>query len=177
MVLLGLTLNIVRLIYLDAVPPERLTPAAAASVFDALVYFIRLGLRSVLVLFLAIAMLAWVTGPAAQPTAVRRGLGRGVAALRSGTDRAGLDTGAFGTTLHSLLTPIRIGILGVALLAYMMAGAPDGNLHGRRHRSRPARPACGRGAGPASSRGVHGPGVPGPVGHCSAEVSRITLSM
>ena len=126
MVLLGLTLNIVRLIYLDAVPPERLTPAAAASVFDALVYFIRLGLRAVLVLFLAIAVLAWVTGPAAQPTAVRRGLGRGVAAIRRGTDRAGLDTGAFGTTLHSLLAPIRIGILAVALLAYMMADHPTG---------------------------------------------------
>jgi hypothetical protein len=126
MVLLGLALNAFRIVYLDAVPPERLPPAAAAAIYDQLVGFIRLNLRAVLVVFLAVALIAWVTGPWAPAVAVRRATGRVVDMVRHGSDRAGLDTGAFGVALYNMRTPFRVGVLGVAVLVYVMAAHPTG---------------------------------------------------
>ena len=70
MLLLGALLNVFRQVYLGAVPAQ-LPQDAAASIYDTLVGFIRLNLRAVLVLFLAIAAIGWVTGPAPAPSAVR----------------------------------------------------------------------------------------------------------
>jgi hypothetical protein len=126
MVLLGALLNAFRIIYLDAVPPERVPPAAAAAIYDQLVGFIRLNLRAVLVVFLAVALIAWLTGPWAPAAAVRRAAGRAVDTVRHGSDRAGLDTGAFGVALYNMRTPLRAGVLGVAVVAYVMAAHPTG---------------------------------------------------
>ncbi len=67
MLLLGVTLNGFRAVYLNAVPPDVLPSDAAGSVYDQLAYFIRLNLRALLVLFLAIALIAWVIGPGTGP--------------------------------------------------------------------------------------------------------------
>ena len=126
MVLLGLALNAFRVVYLDAVPADRLPPNAAAAIYDQLVGFIRLNLRAVLVVFLAVALIAWVTGPWAPAVAVRRATSRAVEMVRHGSDRAGLDTGAFGVALYNMRTPLRVGVLGVAVLVYVMAAHPTG---------------------------------------------------
>ena len=63
MLLLGLALNAFRVVYLDAIPTDQLPADAAGVIYDQLVHFIRLNLRAVLVLFLAIAAVAWVSGP------------------------------------------------------------------------------------------------------------------
>ena len=126
MVLLGALLNAFRIIYLDAVPPERVPPDAAAAIYDQLVGFIRLNLRAVLVVFLAVALVAWVTGPWAPAAAVRRAAGRAVDTVRHGSDRVGLDTGAFGVALYNMRTPLRAGVLGVAVVVYVMAAHPTG---------------------------------------------------
>ena len=128
MLALGLTLNIFREVYLARVPPDRLPPNAAASVFDAVVHFIRLSLRSVLVLFLAAAAMAWVTGPGAAPTGVRGALTRGAGLLRHGTETVGLDTGRFGAALSTYRTQVRVTILALALLVYVMAAHPTGQF-------------------------------------------------
>ena len=72
MLLLGVGLNWFRVVYLGAIDPQQLPADAAAAVYDSLVHFIRLALRAVLVLFLAVAVIAWVTGPGPAPVAVRR---------------------------------------------------------------------------------------------------------
>jgi hypothetical protein len=126
MVLLGVLLNAFRVVYLDAVPPDRLPPDAAAAIYDQLVGFIRLNLRAILVVFLAVALIAWVTGPWAPAVAVRRATSRVVDMVRHGSDRVGLDTGAFGVALYNLRTPLRVGVLGVAVLVYVMAAHPTG---------------------------------------------------
>jgi hypothetical protein len=126
MVLLGIGLNAFRVVYLDAIPPDRLSPAAAGAVYDALTHFIRLNLRAVLVLFLAIAVIAWVTGPAPTPTAVRRGANHALDAVRHGSDRAGFDTGRLGVALDAYRTPLQAVVLGAALLIYVMAAHPTG---------------------------------------------------
>ena len=58
MVLLGAALNLFRITYLDAIPSDRLPADAAAVIFDQLVEFIRLNLRALLVISLAVAFVA-----------------------------------------------------------------------------------------------------------------------
>jgi hypothetical protein len=126
MVLLGAALNFFRIIYLDAVPPEQLSPEAAGAIFDQLAYFIRLALRSVLVLFLVIAAIAWVTGPQPAPTSVRHGATQALDSVRNRRESAGLNTGAFGEAVYTSRTAIRFVVLGIALLVYVMAAHPTG---------------------------------------------------
>jgi hypothetical protein len=126
MLLLGIALNAFRVVYLDAVPPDQLSPGAAAAVYDTLAHFIRLNLRAVLVLFLAVAAFAWVTGPGPTPTAVRRGGTSAIDVLRHGSDRAGLNTGRFGIAVDAYRTPLRAVVLGIALLVYVLAAHPTG---------------------------------------------------
>jgi len=126
MLLLGLALNAFRVVYLDAVPSDRLPADAAAAIYDQLVWFIRLNLRAVLVLFLAIAAVAWVSGPEPAPVALRAGVTRGLDLVRHGSDRAGLDTGPVGEFLGRYRVPIRGLVAGVVVLAYVLADHPTG---------------------------------------------------
>jgi hypothetical protein len=126
MLLLGLLLNGFRVLYLDAIPTDRIPVDAAEAVFDQIVSFIRLNLRAVLVLFLAVAVVAWVTGPQPAPAAVRRGATTGLSAFRHRRDRAGLGTGPVGEFLYTFRTPIRVAVLGGAVLIYLMADHPTG---------------------------------------------------
>jgi hypothetical protein len=126
MLLLGAGLNAARFAYLDAIPTNVLPQDAAAAIYDTLVHFIRLNLRAVLVLFLAVAAIAWVTGPATAPKAVRRGTTRALDVVRHGSDRAGLRTGPVGTAAYTYRTQLRVTVLGLALVVYVMAAHPTG---------------------------------------------------
>ncbi|HET8560480.1 MAG TPA: hypothetical protein VFL69_08195 [Marmoricola sp.] len=125
MLLLGLLLNAFRPVYLGALPPD-VSASAAGAVYDTLVGFIRLNLRAVLVLFLALALVAWVTGPSAAAVSVRHGSRRAVDFVRHGSEQAGIHTGAFGASLYRLRVPIRVGIAGVVVLVYVLAAHPTG---------------------------------------------------
>jgi hypothetical protein len=63
MLLLGLSLAVFRTIYLDALPAQVLPHDAAAVLYDTIVAYLRLGLRTILVLALVIAAGAFLTGP------------------------------------------------------------------------------------------------------------------
>jgi len=126
MVLLGALLNAFRIVYLDAVPADQLPQDAAGAIYDQLVGFIRLNLRAVLVLFLAVAAVAWVTSPWAPAVALRQGTNRAVDAVRHRSDRVGLRTGALGTSLYAARTPIRVGVAALVVLIYVMAAHPTG---------------------------------------------------
>jgi hypothetical protein len=128
MLLLGIALNAFRVVYLDAIPTDQLPVEAAGAIYDTLVGFIRLNIRAVAVLFIAVAFIAWVTGPVGAPAALRRGTTRAIGAVRSGGDRAGLNTGRFGEALGLYKTPIRVGVLGFALLLYVLRDHPTGGF-------------------------------------------------
>ena len=128
MLLLGLGMNIGREVYLNAVPTDQIPSDAAAAIYDQLVYFIRLSLRATLVVALAVAFVAWVTGPVGAPAALRRGTSRAIGAARSGGNRLGIDTGSFGVALWTYRTPIRFAVLGLALLLYVMRDHPTGEF-------------------------------------------------
>jgi hypothetical protein len=124
MLLLGATLNIFRPVYLDAIDPAVLPTDAAAVIYDQLVSFIRLSLRAVLVVFLAVAFGAWLAGPSGAST--RRALSAGVGWLRGGAERAGLDTGPVGAFVYRWKTPLRAVVIAVAALVYVLQDHPTG---------------------------------------------------
>jgi hypothetical protein len=126
MLLLGAGLNAARAVYLDAVPPDQLSPAAAASIYDTLVEFIRLNLRAVLVVALAVAVGAWLSGRSSGAIATRGGIARGFAAVRGGGDRVGLNTGPVGAWVHHYRTALRAVVIGGGVLVYVQAAHPTG---------------------------------------------------
>jgi hypothetical protein len=126
MLALGAALNLFRIAYLDAVPSDRLPADAAAVIFDQIVQFIRLNLRALLVISLAVAFVAWVTGPEQAPAAVRRGTTRALDAVRHRRDSAGLGTGPVGDFVYTYRMPLRTVVLGGAVLAYALADHPTG---------------------------------------------------
>jgi hypothetical protein len=128
MLVLGAGMNVGREVYLNAVPTDQVPADAAAAIYDRLVYFIRLSLRATLVVALAVAFLAWLTGPEGAPVALRRGTSRAIGAARSGGEHVGLDTGRFGIALWTHKTPIRVGVLGLALVLYVMRDHPTGTF-------------------------------------------------
>jgi hypothetical protein len=81
-----------------------------------------------LVVALAVSFVAWLTGPAGAPVALRRGTSRAIGAARSGGEHVGLDTGRFGIALWTHKTPIRVGVLGLALVLYVMRDHPTGTF-------------------------------------------------
>jgi hypothetical protein len=124
MLLLGAALNIFRPIYLNALDPSVLPTDAGAAIYDQLVGFIRLNLRAVLVVALAVAIAAWLTGPGGAAT--RRGLSGGVGWLRGGAEHAGLNTGPVGSFVYTWRTVLRWVIAGVAVLVYLLQAHPTG---------------------------------------------------
>jgi hypothetical protein len=126
MLLLGLALNAGRAFYLDAVSAQDISRTTAEVFYDTLVRFIRFNLRALLVLSLAIALVAWLTGPSTSATSVRRGGGRLLDTARTGSDRIGFDTGALGTFLHRNRVAIRGVLAGAVILVYVLADHPTG---------------------------------------------------
>ena len=123
MLLLGAALNVLRPIYLDALPASTST-AAAGAVYDQVVSFIRFALRALLIVALAVAIGAWLSSRSGAGAAIRRGIVRAIDALRSGTSRAGFNTGGFGVALATYKAPIRVGVLVVAAVLYLLLDHP-----------------------------------------------------
>ncbi|MDP9208261.1 MAG: hypothetical protein M3O65_07135, partial [Actinomycetota bacterium] len=74
MVVLALGLAVFRSIYLDAVPATVLPHDAAAVLYDTIVRFLRLGLRTILVLALVVAGGAFLSGRSVTAVRTRQGL-------------------------------------------------------------------------------------------------------
>ena len=123
MLLLGAALNVIRPIYLDALPASS-SQAAAGVVYDQLVSFIRLALRGLGIVALAVAIGAWLSSRSGPGAATRRGIVRTIDAMRSGTSKAGLNTGAFGVALGTYRAPIRVVVLVLAAVLYISVDHP-----------------------------------------------------
>ena len=126
MLLLGVLLNVLRPIYLDSLPSTVRSHAAAGVVYDALVAFIRLNLRAVMVVALAVAAGAWIAAPTGAPLALRGWLSRAAAWTRGTVGRTGLTTGPVGAFLYTYRTPVRALVIGGGVLAYALAAHPTG---------------------------------------------------
>jgi hypothetical protein len=123
---LGLSLAVFRTIYLDAVPAAVLPHDAAAVLYDTLVAYLRLGLRTILVLALVVAAAAFLTGQSATAVRTRQRLTVGIGRLRGGDEHAGWRTGPVGTWVYANKTLLRIAAVTLAALALVFWGQPTG---------------------------------------------------
>ena len=128
MVVLALGLTIFRTIYLDAIPSDVLPHDAAALLYDTVVRFLRLGLRTVLVLALIVAAAAFLTGPSVTAVRTRRGITTAIDRLRGGAEQAGWNTGPVGAWVYRNKTVLRIAAVSVAALALVFWGRPTGKV-------------------------------------------------
>ena len=127
MLLLGLTLAVLRPLYLDAVP-STLPHDAAASIYDTFVRFLRTSLRAVLVAGLVVAAAAFMTGGSVTAVNTRRALTRGIAKLRGGAESAGLHTGAFGPWVWAHKRVLRVGVVAAGAVALIFWTQPTAGV-------------------------------------------------
>ncbi|CAM5502629.1 hypothetical protein [Streptomyces aurantiogriseus] len=115
MVVLGVCLTVFRAVYIDHLPPGTNTDAAG-SVYDALVRFLRSGVRAVGALALVTALGAYLVGPSRVAVFTRHFCGRGIGAGRDVAASAGLRLGAVGRFVHRFKRWIGAAILVVAAI-------------------------------------------------------------
>ena len=125
MVVLALALTIFRSIYLDAVPASVLPHDAAAVLYDTIVRFLRLGLRTILVLALVVAAGAFLTGQSVTAVRTREGLSNAIGWLQG---RAGFSTGPVGAWVYANKRALRIGAVTLAALVLVFWGRPTGKV-------------------------------------------------
>jgi len=128
MVVLALALAIFRSIYLDAVPANLLPHDAAAVLYDTIVRFLRLGLRTILVLALVVAAGAFLSGQSVTAVRTREGLGRAIGWLQGGAEQAGFSTGPVGAWVYEHKRALRIGAVTLAALVLVFWGRPTGKV-------------------------------------------------
>jgi len=128
MVVLALGLAVFRSIYLDAVPARVLPHDAAAVAYDTIVRFLRLGLRTILVLALVVAAGAFLSGRSVTAVRTRQRLTGAIGWLQGGAEQAGLRTGPVGTWVYANKRALRIAAVALAALALVFWGRPTGKV-------------------------------------------------
>jgi hypothetical protein len=128
MVVLALGLTVFRSIYLDAVPATVLPHDAAAILYGTIVRFLRLGLRTILVLALVVAAGAFLTGRSVTAVRTRAGLTRAIGWLQGGAEQAGLRTGPVGTWVYANKRALPIAAVALAALILVFWGRPTGKV-------------------------------------------------
>ncbi|MET7456472.1 hypothetical protein ABZT03_32245 [Streptomyces sp. NPDC005574] len=121
MVVLLVALAVVRRVYLDAVPVGALPPDTAAAIFDTFLRFLRDSTRTLLVVFLIVALTAYLYGPGRPARWTRAMTHRGATAAGRTLSGAGLRTGSAGRWLgthHTWITGVAIGAGALTLLLW-----------------------------------------------------------
>ncbi|HTQ95110.1 MAG TPA: hypothetical protein VMK84_37010 [Streptosporangiaceae bacterium] len=124
MLVLAIGLLIARTIYLSSVPPTVLPGDAAAAAFDAMVYFIKVGLRVVLAVALVVAIGAFITGPSRTAIQTRSALKSGADWVRNFGERRGVSTGPVGEWTYAHRRALRIGAVALIGLIFVFWGHP-----------------------------------------------------
>ena len=124
MLILAIGLQIARGIYLGSVPSSVLPADAAAAAYDALVNFLRVGLRVVLLVGLVVAIGAFFTGPSRAAVGTRSGIKSGVDWIRHYGERRGVSTGPVGVWTYAHRRVLRIGAVALFALIFVFLGQP-----------------------------------------------------
>jgi hypothetical protein len=126
MLLLGTAVLIGRELYLGSIPPDVLPRETAAAAFDTVVRFLRTSMRTVFVLAIILAAAAYLTGPSAAATALRRGVAAGFDSLRASTGRpGGLAGERTGHALGTYRRPLRIGVIALGAFLVLIMDRPS----------------------------------------------------
>ena len=124
MLILAIGLEIARGIYLGSVPSSVLPADAAAAAYDALVNFLRVSLRVVLLVGLVVAIGAFFTGPSRAAVGTRSGIKSGVDRIRHYGERRGVSTGPVGVWTYAHRRILRIGAVALFALIFVFLGQP-----------------------------------------------------
>jgi|tagenome__1003787_1003787.scaffolds.fasta_scaffold20962019_3 hypothetical protein len=128
MLVLGLGIALFRSIYLNSLPLGILNHDAAASFYDTLVRFLRLGLRTVLVFGLIVALAGFFMGRSVTAVRARAGLSKGIAWLRGGAEKAGFRTGPVGAWVYTYKRVLWIAVIAIAALVLVFWDQPTGKV-------------------------------------------------
>jgi hypothetical protein len=110
--------NLGRSTYLDAIENAGRDTDAAAAVYDQVLGLLRLGLRTVAVLGLVIAVGLWLAGPGRVATRVREG----VTGLVRGRGEG--EATAVGRFVATYRTPLRVLVIGAGLVVLVVLSHP-----------------------------------------------------
>jgi hypothetical protein len=124
MVVLLVALAVMRRVYLDSVPPTALPADAAAAIYDTFVRFLRDSTRTLLVVAIVIALVAYLYGPGRPARAVRTTADRGTAAAGQGLRRAGMRTGSTGRWLADHRAWTTGGVIAAGALTLLLWNHP-----------------------------------------------------
>jgi hypothetical protein len=119
MIVIGLGLTFGRDIYLDQVSSATLSRAAAGSLYDILIRYLRWGIRLVLLLALLIAFGAWLSGSSTPARKLRT-----TAAHLPRSLGARLNVGPVGAFVVRYATALRIGVVALMLIILLLIDTP-----------------------------------------------------
>jgi hypothetical protein len=128
MVALALGIALFRTVYLNAIPAEVLPHDAAAAFYDTIVRFLKLGLRTVLVFGLIVALAGFLTGRSVTAVRTRKGLSSSVGWLRGGAEKAGFRTGPVGAWVYTYKRVLWIAVIAIAALVLVFWDRPTGKV-------------------------------------------------
>ncbi|MGP4045134.1 hypothetical protein [Streptomyces sp. 2A115] len=125
MVVLLVALAVVRRVYLDSIPPTTLPTDAAAAIYDTFVRFLRDSTRTLLIVAVITALVAYLYGPGRPARAVRTATNRGTTAAGRGLRHAGVRTGSTGRWLAGHRAWTTGGVIAAGALALVLWNHPS----------------------------------------------------
>lgn len=126
--LIGAGLSFGRILYLDALSAQIARLDAAEVVFDQVVAFIRLSVRTVGVLGLLVALAGYLGGGSDSARGLRTGVAAGFGRVRGWGDRRGVSTGPVGAWLYRHRGVVRAALIALAALVLLLAATPTPGL-------------------------------------------------
>lgn len=128
MLVLAVGLVVARGLYLDALSGAVVRLDAAEVVFDQLVAFLRVALRTAAVLGLVVALVAYLGGSSASARSLRSGIGTGFGKARGWAEGRGVTPGPVGGWLARYRGVARTAVVALAILVFLLAANPTAGL-------------------------------------------------
>ncbi|MGW1763699.1 hypothetical protein ACWCQL_06365 [Streptomyces sp. NPDC002073] len=122
--IVAIGLVVVRRYYLDHLPEQVQSPAAAAAIFDTLVRFLRVSLRTAMVLGVVVAIGAYLSGGGRLPRGVRGTAERAADSAAGWGSSHGVHTGRVGTWVQARRRWLTTGVLLVLALVFALWNHP-----------------------------------------------------
>ncbi|MEU5533942.1 hypothetical protein [Streptomyces sp. NPDC020362] len=120
----AISLVVARHYYLDHLPPQVQSRAAAAAVFDTLLRFLKVSLRTAVVLGLVVALGAYFIGPGRLPVAVRGTCDHTADSAARWAAEHHVTTGRAGAWAQAYRRPLTLAVLLVVVLVFALWNHP-----------------------------------------------------
>ncbi len=122
--ILAIGLAIARRYYLDHLPEQVQSPAAASAIFDTLVRFLRVSIRTAIVLGIVVALGAYLSGGGRLPRGVRGRTERAADSVAGWGAAHGVRTGRLGTWVQARRRWVTAGVLLILALVFALWNHP-----------------------------------------------------